>query len=90
MYHFQYSKSIWPGEHNKYFKLSKSTYDIRSKAVQGQLIKKSKEEMQNIATEIDIAIRKIFVDYLNQEDQWNVFNMSNKEYDSWFTELVLQ
>ncbi|MED1410805.1 hypothetical protein [Bacillus paramycoides] len=46
--------------------------------------------MQNIATEIDIAIRKIFVDYLNQEDQWNVFNMSNKEYDSWFTELVLQ
>ncbi|WP_390207461.1 hypothetical protein [Bacillus toyonensis] len=46
--------------------------------------------MQNIATEIDIAIRKVFVDYLNQEDQWNVFSMSNKEYDSWFTELVLQ
>ncbi|EOP59357.1 MULTISPECIES: HEPN domain-containing protein [Bacillus cereus group] len=76
-------------ERKKYFKLAKNAYDIRSKTVHGQPIKKTKEEMQKIAIEIDAAIRKIFNGYLNEEGYYNIFNMKNDDYESWFTELIL-
>ncbi|MDA1777170.1 HEPN domain-containing protein [Bacillus cereus group sp. BY9-3LC] len=77
-------------ERSKYFKLAKSAYDIRSKTVHGQPIKKTKEEMQEIAIEIDAAVRKIFASVLNEESDCNIFNMKNEDYESWFTELILK
>lgn len=77
-------------ERNRYFKVAKRAYDIRSKATHGQPIKKTKEEMQEITLEIDTAIRKIFVSSLTEEDECTIFNMKNEEYESWFTELILK
>lgn len=77
-------------ERKKYFQLTKDAYKIRSKAVHGQSIRATNEEMQRVSQEIDSAIRNIFIIYYTNKVKGNIFKQTdNSKYDDWFNNLIL-
>ncbi|WP_409276155.1 hypothetical protein V1499_11210 [Neobacillus sp. SCS-31] len=77
-------------ERISYFKLVKDLYKIRSKAVHGQIVRETPEQMKELLKEIDNNIREIFVGYFTREEKYKVFNLNNEEYEKWFNELILK
>lgn len=77
-------------ERQNYFKLAKAAYGIRSKTTHGQPIKASNEKMKKTSESLDTAIRKLFITFQNEPEKYEVFNKNQKEYDEWFTNLILE
>lgn len=76
-------------ERKRYFKLVKDLYKIRSKAVHGQIVRGTPEQMKELLKEIDNVTRIIFFGYFTNNDKYDVFELNNDEYEKWFTELIL-
>lgn len=77
-------------ERKKYFKLAKDAYGIRSKTTHGQVIKIPNGKLEEISNQLDDAIRKLFVSSYNEQNKFEVFNKTQKEYEEWFTNLILE
>jgi hypothetical protein len=77
-------------ERQRYFKLAKDLYKIRSKAVHGQVVKDTPETMRGFLKDIDSAVRVIFSEYFTDVEGYEVFEYNNDDYEKWFTELILK
>ncbi|MFJ5718125.1 hypothetical protein [Neobacillus sp. NPDC093127] len=76
-------------ERKIFFKLVKDLYKIRSKAVHGQPVNSTPEDMRKLLKEIDNSIREIFVGYFMKEEKYKVFDEKQEQYEKWFNELIL-
>lgn len=76
-------------ERKSFYKLAKDLYKIRSKAVHGQPVKETAENMKTALINIDSAARKILVSCLSKDETSSVFSFNNEEYEKWFIDLIL-
>jgi Apea-like HEPN len=77
-------------ERNYYYQLVRDAYRIRSKAVHGQFIKTQLEDMQRISKGLDESIRRIFINYYQNPNEYEVFSIANNEkFEEWFNNLIL-
>lgn len=75
---------------NELYILIKDLYKIRSKAVHGQVVKDNTDRMKEYLFQADNIARSIFVGYfITQEEKYKVFDYKQKEYEKWFSELIL-
>lgn len=76
-------------ERKRYFKLVKDLYKIRSKAVHGQVVRETPEQMRELLKEIDNATRTMFVGHFTEEEKYSVFDLNNEEFEKCFNNLIL-
>jgi len=77
-------------ERKELFKTVKKLYKIRSKAVHGQAVRESPDEMRRLLGVIDEKIREIFILEFAGDEKCKVFDMNNEDYENWFLELILK
>lgn len=77
-------------ERKRTFKLVKSLYKIRSKAIHGQSVGVNPDEMKKMLIKVDKLVRNILLKIIEDEDTANVFKLQNEAFDDWFMDLVLK
>jgi len=71
------------------FKLVKTAYSVRSKAVHGQPVNQDLKTLKNISMDIDCSLRKFFIKVLNNNDIVEQFEQNNEQLQNYFLDLVM-
>ena len=70
----------------KNYDIIKSAYDIRSKFMHGDILKKTNESLINISTNVDSLIRKILIKAINEES--NLFKLNQEDFEGYFKKIL--
>jgi len=77
-------------ERKELFKLAKDLYKIRSKAIHGQPVGASPDQMRILLNKLDTRVRDIFKLTIEDDEKCAVFKMNNEDFDNWFLDLILK
>jgi hypothetical protein len=76
-------------ERRYYYHLAREAYRIRSKAIHGQAIRSTVEDMERISSGMDEAIRLIFLDCEEGKGHFKFFEIDDKNFEAEFNDLIL-